>query len=38
MFVVYVERITVDKRDVIRIISARFAANREEDIYAYGID
>ena len=38
MFVVYVERVTVNKRDVIRIISARFATNREEDIYAYGVD
>ena len=38
MFVVYVERITIDGRDIIRIISARFATNREEDIYAYGVD
>ena len=38
MFVVYVERITVDKQDIIRIISARFANSREEEIYAYGIE
>ena len=36
MFVVYVERITVDSKEVIRIISARLAEKKEERIYAYG--
>ena len=36
MFVVYVERITLDNQDVIRIISARLAERKEERIYAYG--
>ena len=36
MFVVYVERITIDSKDVIRIISARLAERKEERIYAYG--
>ena len=37
MYMVYVERITVDNKDIIRIISAREATKEEERIYAYGI-
>ena len=33
MYMVYVERITVDNEDVIRIISARKATKREENVY-----
>ena len=36
MFVVFVERITVAKRDVIRIISARRANRKERDQYVAG--
>ena len=37
MYMVYVERITVDNKDIIRIISARDATKEEEKYYAYGI-
>ncbi len=33
MFVVYVERITMDNNDIIRIISARYADKREKKRY-----
>ena len=36
MFVVYVERVTMDNNEIIRIISARLAERKEEKIYAYG--
>ena len=36
MFIVYVERVTVDNDDIIRIISARHATREEERYYAYG--
>ena len=36
MFMVYVERITIDKEDVIRIISAREATRQEERKYDNG--
>ena len=37
MFIVYVERVTVDNDDIIRIISARNATKEEERYYAYGL-
>ena len=37
MFIVYVERVTVDNDDIIRIISARHATREEERYYAYGL-
>ncbi len=37
MYMVYVERITVDNNDIIRIISARHATKEEERYYAYGL-
>lgn len=36
MYMVYVERVTVDNKDVIRIISARHATKEEERIYDNG--
>lgn len=36
MFVVYVDRITIENSNIIRIISARLAEKKEEFIYAYG--
>lgn len=37
MFMVYVERVTMDNDDIIRIISARHATKGEERYYAYGL-
>ena len=37
MFIVYVERVTMDNDDIIRIISARHATREEERYYAYGL-
>lgn len=37
MYMVYVERVTVDNNDIIRIISARHATKEEERYYAYGL-
>ena len=37
MFMVYVERVTMDNDDIIRIISARHATREEERYYAYGL-
>ena len=37
MFIVYVERVTIDNDDIIRIISARHATKEEERYYAYGL-
>ena len=37
MYTVYVERVTVDNDDIIRIISARHATKEEERYYAYGL-
>ena len=36
MFVVYVERLTIDGNDIIRIISARYAERREKRRYVNG--
>ena len=36
LFVVYVERITIDDNDIIRIISARRAERDEKRRYVYG--
>lgn len=36
MYMVYVERVTVDNDDIIRIISARRATKQEEKIYDNG--
>ena len=37
IFMVYVERLTIDNEDIIRIISARDATREEEKLYAYGV-
>ena len=37
MYMVYVERITIDSNDIIRIISAREATKEEKRYYAYGL-
>ncbi len=37
MFIVYVERVTVDNADITRIISARYATGQEDRYYAYGL-
>ncbi len=37
VFVVYVERVTVEGEDVLRIISARRAVKKEVNKYVYGI-
>ncbi|MBQ4431458.1 MAG: BrnT family toxin [Synergistaceae bacterium] len=37
MYMVYVERVTVDNEDVVRIISARKATKQEAKIYDYGL-
>ena len=36
MFVVYVERVTIDDNDIIRIISARYAERKEKKRYVKG--
>ena len=37
MYMVYVEHITLNNEDIIRIISARNATKEEEEFYAYGL-